>query len=74
MGDRGAPDTRELITEGEKLRSDKKRRSPKTTQLVRESEQLIGRGPARGSSKAVVLALVFGVALAGAALLYYALF
>lgn len=73
MGDKGPPNTRELIAEGERLRSEKKGKSPKTTQLVRESEQLIRRPTAGRASKGIVLATLFVIALVGAIALYFVL-
>lgn len=55
-------DTRQLIAEGEALRGKKKgARSPRTRQLVRDAERLIGREPERPSRR--LLYVLIGVGL-----------
>jgi len=74
MADKKAPSTRSLIADAEALRSDKGgKKAPKTKQLVTDSEKLIGREPTGGSGKGVLVAIVFVIALLGAALLIWQL-
>lgn len=56
------PSTRELVSEAERLRSDKKAgRTPRTRQLLKESERLIGRE----GKNSRLLWVVLGIAVAG---------
>ncbi len=72
MSENKGPSTRDLVVEGEALRSDKRGKVPKTRQLVAEAESLIGRGgaPKRGAGVWLLLVLL---ALAGGAVLVYLL-
>ena len=70
MNDNKPSGTRELIAEAEAMRAEKKARVPKTRQLVREAESLIGReGDGRGRSKAWMFFV--GLALAGGGAVVY---
>lgn len=72
--DKKAPSTRSLIADAEALRGDKGgKRPPRTKQLVAESEKLIGREGTGGSGRAVVVAVIFVLALLGAAVVIWQL-
>ena len=70
MVDRVDPKTQELISQGEHLRSGTSGRLPKTRELVRESERLIGRRRSERVSLAPMVWIALVVVLVAIVLAY----